>query len=441
MTDQPEHLANLEAERTVIGSVLIDNSAMDQLAALLTPKMFCDPRHVAIWTALLDLYAHSSPLDIVTLKNELAGGLDGHAGGVAYIASLIDGVPRVQNPELWAKIVIERARRRSVIAISKIAIQDAMEPEIQTDAVLGRLSEQLARITSEKSETSRTVDKVLPHTITKIEAFQLADGGIQGIPCGLADVDHLTGGWKNAALYILGGRPSRGKSTFCSQAAVHAASRGYSVLFFGMEMPDIDLVERMLLSEARVDKWRELRKRPGEPQNEAAWARISQAYGTLSRLAITFEDREFPSLAQIKAAATQHKSRGNCDMIVVDYLQRCALPPGKEMWQGVGEVAAGLKTLARALNVAVLAACQLSSEAEEKRPTLSNLAQSRQIIAAEADLIAFLHPEDPANWRQHEFPQINLIVDKHRHGPCAVIPLSFEKATSRFLCMGPKEVL
>ncbi len=242
-------------------------------------------------------------------------------------------------------------------------------------------------------------------------------------------------GWQKGSLIIVAARPSRGKSVFCAQSAVFAALQGFKVLYFSMEMRPVATTVRMICGAAGVDRW-DLRMRNGNQDRfDASWNEVNRAAGMMRDLGITFDQRESPTIAQIRAVAKQHQAAKGCDLLVVDYLQRCSLTPGADQWIGVGEVAKGLKSLAQSLNIPVIAACQLGADAEEKRPTQRDLAQAKQVIAAEADVIAFLHPEQPTEWRKHDFPTVTFIVDKQRDGATGDIPLSFERTHNRFVSM------
>lgn len=255
-----------------------------------------------------------------------------------------------------------------------------------------------------------------------------------GVPTGLLDFDRVTGGLKPGALYVIAARPSRGKSAFCAQAAVHAATLGCRSLVFSMEMEPYQLALRMILAEAGVDRW-DL-KRDKDIKNSYVWKKIGQACQKLGELGIAFDQRESPSLAQVRASCRQQVVNG-LDLVVVDYAQRMARDPETVKrsgeWAAVGENVRGLKSLARNLGVPVLVACQLTAEAEEHRPNMSMLQAAQSVISAEADLIAFLHPKDTAAWKSQPSPFIDLLVDKNRSGACMTITLSFERRLTRFV--------
>lgn len=422
---------NLEAERTVIGAVFADNGAMNTFADLLTAKHFSDPRHRSIFAAMLSCYERSQPIDFVTIKAELADGL-ADAGGIAYIASLSDGVPRLTNPEAWAAIVVEKARRRAAKVFASRFLDELLDPGAETEDVIERHQDQLTRLQSSRRDGVVSLREVIPQALKRLEEFSQSSDGLLGIPSGLPDIDRILCGWQKGALYVIAARPGMGKSTLCSQASVYAGFRGFKTLYIGMEMTPSATTVRMLCAQAGVDRF-DLRQRAGyEASFNRSWKSVSQVAGLMAVLGIWFDPRESPTVAQIRALAKQHQATRGCDLIVVDYMQRCSLPPGQDQWVAVGDIAKGLKSLARALNIPVIAACQLNADAQEKRPTQANLAQARGVISAEADVIAFLHPDSPADFKKQDRPVTTFIIDKHRDGPTADVPLAYEKAQARF---------
>lgn len=417
---------SLDPDRLLLGAILVDNEAMPKVAGILSPKHFNLESYRLVFAAMLALFERNDPIDLVTLRNELGDDLP-RVGGAAFLAGLVDGMPRITNPGQWAKLVLEKARRRAAVTLAKRLIEDANRDDVETDTLLDQHQAALARLQEAGGAPVQSLAQLLPDALKDLEAALTAPLGITGIPTGLADFDRITCGLRPGSLFVLAARPARGKSSLCNQIAMHAASTRKRVLTFSMEMPPIEVTGRMLLQEAGVDRWELRGDRSGK-----SWESVARAFGRLGTLPIRFDRRESPTLGQIRASCRQEQASAGLDLVIVDYLQRCSLNPKLEPWLAVGEVAKGLKSLARALNVPVLAACQLTADAEEKRPTLAHLAQSRQIIAAEADIVAFLHPDQPDDWRNEDAPRMNLIVDKHRHGATASIPLYFEKKSTRF---------
>lgn len=423
-----------ESERMVLGAVLIDNAAMHQLGDALVPRHFSDAKHVAIWGAMLALYERSQPIDIVTVKNELADGLDA-AGGTAYLSGLEDGMPRVANVGEWARIVIDKARRRYARSFAVQFLAEVDNSGIETEELIERMQAQLTRLQNARRDGVVAIRDVIPQSLEWLDKFATSRDAMLGIPCGLPDIDRMLCGWQKGALYVLAARPSRGKSILCSQASVYAAAHGFRVLYVGMEMVPKATTVRMLCGDAAIDRW-DLRYRSAEdPRADEAWNRVNRSAARMREFGIYFDQRPQPTIAQIRAVAKQHQAARGLDLLVVDYMQRCGRPSGVDDWQNVGDVAVGLKSLAQSLDIPVLAACQLGTRAEEKRPTQDDLAQAKQRISAEADVIVFLHPEQTEEWRKHDYPNVWFIVDKHRDGATGDIRLSFERPFNRFVQM------
>lgn len=422
-------MVNPEAERTVLGAVLVDNAAMPGAANRLIPEWFGLPANAAIFRAMLSLFDRSDPIDLVTLRTELGDRLES-VGGSAYLAGLVDGLPRITSVSTWADIVLERAKRRAARQLGR-ALQAAAEDEGQeTAALIDAHQAAVSRLMEAGNVGVRTLAQVLPETMRDLEAFAEAPDGLTGLATGLHDFDRLSGGLRRGTLTIIGGLPGRGKSVLCKQIAVNAARHGARVLFLGMEMEPRDIASRMLLAEAEVDKW-DLRVCP-----ESTWPKVVKAHDRLTDLPILFDPRETPTLGQIRATAKQIKASKGLDLLIVDYLQRCQLDARLEMWQAIGEVAKGLKNLSRSLAIPVIAACQLRADAENREPNMSDFAGARQVIQAEADIITLLHPEEGDKWRDSELPLFRLIVPKHRSGATSTgLRLTFHKSTSRFLTM------
>jgi replicative DNA helicase len=424
-------LVNLDAERTCVGSVLVDNSALAVLEGIVSPQHFSDSCLRTLFAAMLAMGSAGRQIDAVTLKDELGSQYES-IGGAALLAELMDGLPRLQNVDEWARIVRAKYSRRAAVQLAESFIKRAMDDTVSIEELLDTHHGNLSKLMDHEERGIVKICDLVKPAFEKVEEFASSADGIVGLPTGLRSVDEATGGMKPGELWIIGGRPSRGKSAFCTQVAVHVARRAKRVLVFSMEMPPVTVVRRMFFSEAGVDRF-DLRR---HGRSDKAWNGVNKAFGDLHPLPLWFDGRESPTLQQIRSAARRHEAKHGLDLIVVDYLQRCSIDTKQDRWVAVGDVAKGLKNLALALDVPVLAACQLNAEAEEKRPTMADLAQARQVIAAEADLIAFLHPEQPGEWRKQDYPQVNFLLDKQRDGATVCVPLSFERVCTRFVEMG-----
>lgn len=440
MTDAPEIpgvLSDPEAERAVLGAAIVDPRLLANLEALRVDH-FDGERNRLIYTAMVGLIEASRPVDLVTLVGSLraAGRLE-DAGGAAYVARLTDGVPRGQNLDTWTNTLREKYRRRKSIAIASLFLEQATtSPNVTTDELLDHFSGQLGRLMEGGERKTVSMRDVMAEAVADLERYATAAGGVVGAPTGLAELDSVLGGLVPGRLYVVAARTNRGKSVFCLQAALSAAAAGHRALVFSMEMPPYQWAQRGLQASAVVDRYS---LRSDSPDYEYAWSKIAAAVGKLSPLPIDFDRRESPTIAEIRTTARQVHSRTPLGLVVVDFLQRCTvdrkLQRDEGNWLGVGDIAKGLKSLAMSLNVPVLAACQLTADAEDKRPTLANLAQAQGIISSESDAIILLHPDDLARWKTQRFPVVNFLLDKNRHGPCLHLSFSFEKEFSRFVAV------
>lgn len=423
--------ADLEAERGVLGAVMVDNAALPSIEALLRVEHFHSPRHRQIFAAMVNLGTAGQAIEPIALIGALRDRDELEASGPEYIAGLLDGLPRSAPGLAWARRVHEKARRRGAVVLARKLIEQAFRADTDTDVLLDKLMSDVNRMLETGERRLVSLASVLPAAMKDLDTFMESGDGVTGIPTGLIDVDKVTGGLKPGLLYIVAARPSRGKSALLAQTAIHAAGEGHRALVFSMEMEPYQLAQRMLLADAGVERW--TLKKAAEQRDSYEWKRVQQSYVHLSKLPVTFDQHESPTLAHIKASCRQQP----VDLVVVDYLQRMTMDPAvvkaSGPWMGVGENVKGLKSLARNLRVPVLAACQLTAEAEDKRPSIAMLQQAQSIISAEADLISFLHPEDLEHWKTQPYPFVNLLVDKHRGGACMSIRLSFEKAATRFV--------
>lgn len=416
-----------EAERTCLGAVLVDQKAIVELEGRLRVEHFATPAHRAVYSAMLRMQAAGRSIDVVGLKDELGDELG--IGGPVLLAGLLDGLPRVSNVAQWAGIVRSKAKRRAAVKLAERLLAQAHRSDVEIEALLDDHSAHIARLIDSEEHGVRQLGDVIPETMRKLEAYAASESGITGIPTSFPRVDRMTEGLKAGELWIVAGRPSRGKSAWCSQVAVHAGELGRRVLVFSMEMPAPAVTRRMVLSAASVDR-RDLRSRG---RSELAWEKVTRSASSLIGLQVWIDGREAPTLAQVRSSARQHQQRHGLDLVVVDYLQRMSRDSKLDVWAGVAENAKGLKNLALSLDVPVVAACQLTSDTEERRPTMADLAQARQVIAAEADVIAFLHPDDPKGWRTQDFPLMHFLIDKQRDGETRGVELYFERPWTRFV--------
>jgi len=410
-------------ERMLLGALLLHPDKINEVYDRTKPQYFADERHELVWKAIDALFGRGDQVDFVSVNAELGGTVT-----TEYLGSLIDGVPAVKDVTPWAEHVRESARRRAVADMGASLQMEALASDVATDELLDKYQSAIIRLLEgATTDHSVSIKDALRQADENIGRFMASDGGITGVPTGITSYDKLLGGLQPQALNIVAARPGRCKSVFCSQVAVHAAMRGYPVLAFTLEMPPRQLAERMWLSEARLQKW-DLRQ---ADVKDTAFESLTRARGRLEGLPIIFNDLESPNLNQLRSYSKRVVASHGVKLIIIDYLQRCATDRKVDRWQGLGDLARGIKGLSRTLDVPILCAAQLNREAEQQRPTLANLRECGD-LEQEADTVSFLHPENPAD-KDSPLQNFWLLVDKHRVGALRKIDLVFERNYARLV--------
>jgi replicative DNA helicase len=427
----PPH--NIEAEQSVLGSLLIDRDAIIKVAAYLKPEDFYVSANGTIYKAVLDLYNKREPTDFVTLSDELERRetLD-DVGGVSYLSSLLNTVPTAVHIEYYGRIVERHATLRRLIdagtEIVGIGFQDKVDTEDALDAAERALFE-----VSQKRQTKdfQAIADVLDRYFDQIDYLQQNRGEVVGVPSGYTDLDQLTGGLQRSDLIILAARPSMGKTAFSLGLAYGAAiQHGRSVGIFSLEMSADQLVQRLLATETGVDSHR---LRLGMIDDNE-WDRISRAFGRLSEAKIFIDDSANASIMDVRSKARRLQAESGLDLLIVDYLQLMSGRRSENRVQEISEISRGLKGLARELNVPVIALSQLSRAVETRsdhRPMLSDLRESGS-IEQDADIVMFIYREEKYDENSDKKGIAELIVAKHRNGPVGTINLRFFERTARF---------
>jgi replicative DNA helicase len=426
-----------EAERSVLGAILIDNRSFDRARELLAATEFDSTRNRKIFDALAEMIESGTAVDLVTLKNALdgRGELEG-CGGPAYLASLLEGVPRSANVEHYAKIVKEKAVLRELISTSQTILSSALRPEGSTDNLLDEAEKAIFRIAE-----SRMGGGFIPISVSAeqsikwIEELTRRQELITGVASGFPQLDEMTAGLQPADLIILAARPSMGKTALALNICSHAALRqGRSVGIFSLEMSHQQLFIRLLCAEGHVDAHR---LRTGRI-NKEQWHSIIKIYDTLSVAPMYIDDTPGLGVMEMRAKARRLKREKDLDLLVVDYMQ---LMRGRGSYdsrqQEISDISRSLKELAKELNIPVLALSQLSRAPEQRggdhRPQLSDLRESGA-IEQDADVVLFLFREEL--YKKDE-PGIEgkaeLIIGKQRNGPIGTVQLNFIRQFTRFV--------
>ncbi|HLB44997.1 MAG TPA: replicative DNA helicase [Candidatus Limnocylindrales bacterium] len=434
---------NLEAERSVLGAVLLHNDAFNLAAEVLDARDFFRDAHRRIFDKMAALSERGDAIDLVTLKEELgrSGELD-EVGGPAYIAALVDGVPRSTNVEHYARIIKEKATLRQLIASANRIAASAYEAEEDADLILDQAEHAIFQIADRNVRDGFvSLHELAQSSLDTIERLHARQELVTGVPTGFVDLDQMTSGLQPADLVIVAARPSMGKTSLVLNIAQHVGTKtGRTVGIFSLEMSKEQLFLRMLTSEARIDAHR-LR---GGFLGERDWGRLSHAIGTLSEAKIFIDDSAAIGVLEMRAKCRRLAATDGLHLVIVDYLQ---LMQGRGRFENrtleLAAISRSLKGLAKELHVPVVALSQLSRAPEARadhRPQLSDLRESGA-LEQDADVVMFIYREDQYADR-HEPPSdsqgmAELIVGKQRNGPTGVVKLAFIREFTRFENLAP----
>ena len=367
---------NADAEKTVLGAVLVDNGAFNSAAEILTRDDFYREGHRRIFDAMAALSERSQPIDLVTLKDELTRGAALESvGGASYLASLVDGVPRISSVEHWSRLIKEKAVLRNLIHAGNRIVQSAFEAEDEAAVILDRAEKSIFDIAERRIRAGFVgLREIVKESFRTIDQLSQSKEMLSGLPTGFVDLDERTSGLQKGDLVIVASRPAMGKTSLCLNIAQNASQRaGETVGVFSLEMSKEQLVLRMLCSDGRIDAHR---LRTGK-LNEKDWARLAKAYADLSNSKIFIDDSALLTPLEMRAKSRRLKAEHGLGLIIVDYLQ---LVTGagriENRQQEISSISRSLKGLAKELSVPVIALSQLSRAPEartDKRPQLSDL--------------------------------------------------------------------
>ncbi len=430
---------NLDAERSVLGAILLDNDAFHPSIEILEPADFSLDSHRRIFARMVALSEKRQPIDLITLSEELerAGELEA-VGGAAYLASLTDGLPSSTNVEHYARIVKEKALLRNLIHTSDNIINQALEADEQADLVLDRAEEAIFSLAEKRvREGLLPIKTIVQETIPRLDEYFERRQHITGLATGFNDFDNLTSGLQPADLIIIAARPGIGKTALALNIAQYVAmAERKPAAVFSLEMAREALLFRLLCAEARVDSHR---FRSGYLSKDEQ-GKIVAASARLREAPIFIDDTPALTVLEMRAKCRRLQAERALALVVVDYLQ---LMSGRGRFehrtQEISSISRGLKALAKELRVPVISISQLSRAPEQRggdhRPQLSDLRESGS-IEQDADLVAFIfRPEvykDPDNVPEEDRGRAELIIAKQRNGPTGKINLAFLREYTRF---------
>ncbi|NJN64450.1 MAG: replicative DNA helicase [Acidobacteria bacterium] len=429
------------AERAVLGAILLDSSSFDPASEILTSSDFYRANHRVIFDAITRLSARHSAIDVFTLRAELERANDlERAGGIAFLMSLIDGMPRTTNVRAYAQIVHDRSLRRQLSAVADTIRATAADGSREAIQLIEEAERSIFTL-SEQGRIGgfRSVQEVGPESLAVLEELSETRNLVTGLATGYVKLDRMTSGLQRGDLIILAARPSMGKTALALNMAQYAAVSGRaSIGIFSLEMSAQQLFFRLIAGEGRIDshKLRTGRLTPEE------WDRVIHAYETLTQCHIYIDDTSGVTPMEIRSKARRLQAEHDLDLIVVDYLQLMRLERRTDSrQQEISEISRSLKGIAKELKVPVLALSQLSRAPDQRqgdhRPQLSDLRESGA-IEQDADVVMFIFREEVYEKDKDKVLEKELegkaevIVAKQRNGPTGFVPLYFVKQFTRF---------
>jgi replicative DNA helicase len=430
---------NLDAEKSLLGAVLIDEEVLADASQHVKAKDFYDKNHGLIFGGMMRLYEQHKPVDLLTLTNELKKKDELEMiGGSAYLSELTNHVPTAAHAEAYAKMVSETAVRRRLIKASSEISEMGFDEDTTTQELLEKAEAELFSVSDQSLKQDLTsLESILTDSFDRMEELHRNKGALRGIRTGYRDLDNMTAGLQRSDLIILAARPAMGKTTLVTNLAYNVATIAREpVLFFSLEMSKEQLVDRMLADASGVDSWN---IRTGNLSDED-FSKLSEAMGEMAEAPIFIDDTPGLSVLEMRTKARRAAHDQPLGLIIVDYLQLMQANSNHNgnRVQEVSEISRGLKLIARELNVPLIALSQLSRSVESRTPPIPQLADLRESgsIEQDADIVSFIYrpgyyePDNPEVENTTE-----LIIAKHRNGPVGKVGLYFHPERLRFMSL------
>lgn len=435
---------DLDAEKSLIGALLLSDDSFPDVLERIKYSDFYDQKHAEIFHAMTTLYEGHRPIDLMTVSTELKNRKTiKEIGGTPYLTELTNFVPTSSHASAYADIIAECSTRRRLIKAGTEIVEKSYEGGNEITELVGQAEKQLFEVTDKNTKSDYAkLEDLLVDAYDRMEELHKNKGALRGLKTGFKDLDNKTAGLQPGDLIIIGARPAMGKTTFAQNLAYNVATiNRRSVLFFSMEMGKNEIVDRMIADVASVDSWK---IRTGNISDED-FARIGDALGEMGEVPLLMDDTSSMNILELRNKARRAAHDTNLGLIIVDYLQ---LLQGTDRYAGnrvqeVTEISRGLKTLARELEIPVVALAQLSRQVtgrDDPRPVLSDLRESGS-IEQDADLVMMLHRVDYYHQNEEGYVPTNiteLIIGKHRHGPVGKIELYFHPELLRFMSLDKK---
>lgn len=427
---------SIPSEQAVLGSIMLRKDAMHEVEDMITGDSFYVEKHKKIFQAMLDLSVKNEPIDMLSLSTKLKERkLLEVVGGNQYLAEIVNVVPSSTNIKHYADIVQKKYVLRSLIEaadyVSELAFE---ESDDHMDDILDMAEKKIfSVVSSPKNQKFVNLKDALPEAYERLEKLHETKGMLRGLATGFKDLDNMLSGLQNSDLIILAARPSMGKTTLALDIArMSGVLHQKSILIFSLEMSSQQLVDRMLSAESRVNAWK---LRTGHLSSDRDFSQLRDSLDKLAKAKIYIDDQAGNSIVRMKALSRRIKAEKGLDLIVVDYLQLMTTSKNYDsMVNQVTEISRSLKSLAKELDVPVLALSQLNRAVESRggRPRLSDLRDSGS-IEQDADVVMFLHSEDKNKESDEKTNITEILIEKHRNGPIGKVELYFDLKTTTFL--------
>lgn len=432
---------NIDAEKSLLGAVLIDEETLADISEHVTAKDFYEKRHAIIYSGMMRLYERHKPVDLLTLTDELKRKNEIEIiGGSAYLTELTNYVPTSAHAEAYAELVAQKAVRRRLIKASGEISELGYNEETTTQELLEKAEAELFSVSDQSLKQDLiSIESILTESFDRMEELHRNKGTLRGIRTGYRDLDTMTAGLQRSDLIVLASRPAMGKTTLVTNLAYNVATVAKQpVLFFSLEMSKEQLVDRMLADASGVNAWN---IRTGNLSDDD-FSKISEAMGEMAEAPIFIDDTPGVSVLEVRTKARRAAHEQPLGLIIVDYLQlmQTSRRSDGNRVQEVSEISRGLKLIARELNVPVIALSQLSRSVESRSPQIPQLADLRESgsIEQDADIVMFIYREAYYNPETERENITDLIIAKHRNGPTGKIELYFHPERLRFMSLDSK---
>jgi replicative DNA helicase len=439
----------IDLEEAVLGAILLDREALPAVIDILKPDSFYKPAHAEIYRACLSLLTKGDAVDILTVTEQLRTNKSLESvGGSYYLVELTNRVASSANLEYHARIVAQKALAREQIRVANEAIQSAYDEGTDAFDLLYHTQKQLFDLSNFSGRQAQDVGRIGLEVVRQLDRAMAKGDGMTGVPTGIKALDSLTGGWQSPDLIVLAARPGMGKTAFTLNCSVRAAMEGFPVAFFSLEMASTQLVQRVLSSKPGISSNRIQR---GDVTTDEA-RRIGEAAQALAELPLYIDDSSGLNIFELRAKARRLKIKHDIKLIVIDYLQLMSGSTDKRggnREQEISEISRGLKTLAKELDVPIIALSQLSRAVEvrggSKRPQLSDLRESGA-IEQDSDIVGFLYRPEYYGIMEDEHGRClkgvtELSIDKHRNGALDKVEMFFEAHTTTFYDASKKDAI